>query len=570
MARRKKIAHDFDERSTVLCAAVEAPERGPKSTGSRSKLWILSAISVAALIAAFTLYRPALAGPFLFDDFGLPFYLPSFADNPLKAWLTGVRPLLMLSYWFNFQVSARDPWTYHALNVLVHAANSVLVFFLLSRLLRLQAIEARRAVLCASIGSFLFLVHPLQTEAVAYIAGRSELICGFFVLAALTVYCDPQQVAVKGRKAALVLFLYCCAVLSKEQAVVLPAVFLIIDIVFRRNSLKGALHRGRRLYVPIVVVATFATVAVLGLLARSFTAGFNVPGIQWYEYLFTQFRVWLLYIGLALVPFRQNADYDIALSHSIGDHGSAIALAILGIIAFVAWLVRKRFPMLFGGLLIFAILLAPASSLVPLQDLAAERRMYIPLFGLLLILMQALARIQLTGVVTAALVAYVLICSALTYERAKVWGSDIAFWEDIVAASPKKARGYTHLTYAYIRSQRCNNAVKTAEGAPEFARNTPELLGMLGHAYACEARLPEAVNAFERALLAGPGVGRYLALASTYRRAGRLWDAEAAERQAMKIPPRTSYDFTMLEAFKSTMEQSRSRSSASGTVRSGH
>ena len=185
--------------------------------------------------------------------------------------------------------------------------------------------------------------------------------------------------------------------------------------------------------------------------------------------------------------------------------------------------------------------------------------MYIPLLGLLLILIQALVNLKFTHTVTASLVGYVLTCSALTYERAKVWGSDVAFWSDTTARSPEKSRGYTHLTYAYIRARRCPEAVKTALGAPRN-RGAPEFLGMLGHAYACEQRMAEAVNAFERAVLVGPSVGRFLALASTYRQAGRLWDAQAAEQQAMRLTPQTPYDFNMLDSFMRTKTQSRSRS----------
>ena len=562
ISRRKKSPQISDENVTLTCATPQ-----PAEFHFVSKASFHFAIGLIALIVGFTLYGPALGGPFLFDDFGLPFYLPSFADNPIGTWLSGVRPILMLTYWMNFQLSAREPWTYHAVNVILHAVNSVLVFALLLRILRLRSIDPHRAILCAAVGCSIFLIHPLQTEAVAYIAGRSELICGFFSLAALVVFCRPGDLTV--RRAFAVLALYCLAVLSKEQAVVLPGVFLVIDVVFRRRRLRDALIQAPWLYGPIAIVGVLATVAVLGLLARSSTAGFSVPGIQWYEYLFTQFRVWLIYLGLAILPFRQNADYDIAISRSLGDHGSAVALVILCLGALVIWLARKRLPMMFAGSLIFAIFLIPASSVIPLQDVAAERRMYLPLVGVLLILIQIIAKWRLSSIVTTGLVAYALTCCALTYERAKVWGSDIAFWEDTTKGSPGKSRGYTHLAYAYIRARKCTDAVKLTERAPEEARNTPELVGMQGHAYACEDRLKDAVEAFERAVLIGPGVGRYLALATSYRRVGRIPDAEAAEQQAMKLTPRTHYDVTMLEAFRGSSTQTRSRSARFGTLRSG-
>jgi protein O-mannosyl-transferase len=525
------------------------------------------AFGLGALIIAFTLYRPALSGPFVFDDLGLPFYLPSFAQHPIGAWLSGVRPVLMLSYWLNYQVSARDPWTYHVINVLVHVMNSVLVFIFLSRILRLQGAGVRQSLTWPAVASCIFLVHPIQTEAVAYIAGRSELICGFFILAALAVYSNPALTALSWRSAALLLFLYCAAVLSKEQAAVLPAIFLVIDIVFRRLRLRQALWRGARLYVPVAAVGAFAVIGVFAVLAQSSSAGFNVRGMQWYEYLFTQFRVWPLYLMLAVLPFRQNADYDIPLSHHPGEHGSAAALAVLLAGAFAVWRMRERFPLLFGGALIFAILLAPTSTFVPIQDLAAERRMYLPLAGLLLVLIQVLLwRPKASETVTAGLAAYLLTCCALTYERTKVWSSDIAFWSDTVSQSPGKARGYTHLTYAYVRAQRCPEAVETAQRAPEWIKRTPDFLGMLGHAYACDQKITDAVNAFERAVQAAPTVGSYLALASAYRRAGRTQDADAAEQQGLKLQPRTPFDLTMVDALRAR-EQSRSRAAPAGAMR---
>ncbi|MGH9632553.1 MAG: hypothetical protein ACRD7E_29965, partial [Bryobacteraceae bacterium] len=534
--------------------------------GSTVPLWLAAALGVGALIVAFILYSPALNGPFVFDDLGLPFFAPSFAQHTIDSWLSGVRPLLMLSYWIDFQVSGRNPWTYHVVNVLMHVVNSLLVFVVLSRILRLQAIDNRRSLWFSAIAASIFLVHPLQTEAVAYIAGRSELVCGFFILAALAVFCNPAFVTLSWRPAVLILLLYCAAVLSKEQAAVLPAVFLIIDMVFRRLSFRESLRHGARLYGPITVVGVLAIAGVFALLARSSSAGFNVSGMQWYEYLFTQFRVWLLYLRLALLPFRQNADYDIALSHHLGEHGSAVALLALLAGAFAIWRFRNRLPLLFGGMLIFGILLAPTSTLVPIQDLAAERRMYLPLLGLLLGVIQLLLRLRSSEGLTVGLVAYLLICSALTYERTKVWGSDIAFWSDTVAKSPGKERGYTHLTYAYVRAHRCSEAVTTAQGAPEWVRDTPEFLGMLGHAYSCDQKIPEAVKAFERAVQVAPAVGRYLALASAYRQAGRIQEAEAAEQEGLKLEPQTPYDLAMVDALKAR-EQSRSRTAPPGAVR---
>lgn len=528
--------------------------------------WAFAVAAGIALILAFALYGPALDGPFLFDDLGLPFYAPSFARQPLFGWISGVRPLLMFSYWLNYQLSERDPWSYHAGNVLLHSASSVLVFIFLLRILRLCSIDTRKAVFPAAIASILFLAHPLQTEAVAYIAGRSELLAAFFVLAALAVYADPKLDVISGRTALIVLTLYLCAVLSKEQAAVLPVILFSIDILLRHRSIGETLRLGKRLYYPLAGLGIVAVGAIFALLARSATAGFNVAGIHWYEYLFTQFRVWFIYLKLAIAPFGLTADYDVPISHSIFEHGAWLGLLALSAGGILAWRMRKRYGLAVFGLITFAVLLLPTSSVVPIQDFAAERRMYVPLLGLLIVLMEMLSRVKPSVGITAGLVAALLIGSALTYDRAKIWGSDIAFWTDTVKQAPAKARGYTHLTYALVRGRRCGDAIAVAERAADPIRNTPELLGMLGHAYVCEHRMPEAVNAFERAVKVSPSVGRLLALGAIYRQAGREWDADAAEQKALRYPPKTIYDFTQLETFQRNRAQTRTRSAPTGAT----
>src|SRR5687767_14023180 len=86
----------------------------PAQDASRIRTWALSGAILAALTLAFFLYIPTINAPFLFDDISLPFYQPSFPHDSIGAWVSGVRPILMLSYWGNFQVSGTEPGTYHA------------------------------------------------------------------------------------------------------------------------------------------------------------------------------------------------------------------------------------------------------------------------------------------------------------------------------------------------------------------------------------------------------------------------------------------------------------------------
>src|SRR5215831_13502328 len=109
----------------------------------RLRMRLTGAVFLCALIVTGVLYQPALHGQFVFDDFGLPFQLTS-GQLPLMDWLKGTRPVLMFTYWLNYQHSSSDPFGYHLLNLLIHALNGVLVFLVLSKLFAMARWPMRR------------------------------------------------------------------------------------------------------------------------------------------------------------------------------------------------------------------------------------------------------------------------------------------------------------------------------------------------------------------------------------------------------------------------------------------
>src|SRR5579872_729391 len=162
-----------------LCAIMKASKReirkspapaAPAKALPRRHPWQPYALVLGALIALFWVYAPAAHGPFLFDDNTL---LPS-VYVPFSFWVRGLRPILMLSYWVNAQISRSDTYSYHLFNVSFHFIAGALVFLIVLRLLKWSdsARETRAGLAAFAAGVFLF--HPVQAEAVAYVAGRSE------------------------------------------------------------------------------------------------------------------------------------------------------------------------------------------------------------------------------------------------------------------------------------------------------------------------------------------------------------------------------------------------------------
>ncbi|HTT63386.1 MAG TPA: hypothetical protein VMG35_16135, partial [Bryobacteraceae bacterium] len=362
----------------------------------------------AALLAALWAYSPALHGPFVFDDTALPFTLTS-ASAPLLAWIRGVRPVLMASYWVNTALSGEDTFSYHVLNLVIHLIASGLVFLIVRRLLGWsQAPDARRT-LVAGFAAGVFLLHPIQTEAVAYVAGRSESLSVTLLLAAYAVFLYRRRAAIAWGIVLLVLLLYGLAVLSKEHTVVLLALLLLTDFWWNPGfSLRG-IFRNWRLYAPLALGAGFALAFFWKTIRNSPSAGFSLRDVTWYQYLFTEWRALLVYPAEFVLPARLTADWDFPFSRGVFDRGAIFGLIVLVAIAIAAWHYRRRFPLACFGYFVYLVLMSPTSSILPIADPLAERRLYLGMLGLLLIVVDFVGRVRVDSKkLAAALVAVLL------------------------------------------------------------------------------------------------------------------------------------------------------------------
>ena len=208
--------------------------------------------AAAALIAFFWAYSPALRAPFVFDDTKQIFAMGR-QSGSLWDWMrTPIRPLLMGTYWFNHWLSQDDTYTYHVVNLLIHATTTFFVWLILRRLAEWSGMEKRLRELLSAFGAALFLLHPAQTESVVYIAGRSESLSGMFAAASLAAFLYRKHTAISLLRAAAVVALAIAAILCKEHGVVLFAVFLLTDYWWNPGfSMKG-IAGNWRLYLPLL------------------------------------------------------------------------------------------------------------------------------------------------------------------------------------------------------------------------------------------------------------------------------------------------------------------------------
>jgi tetratricopeptide (TPR) repeat protein len=515
-----------------------------ETTATPPGIWYAAAF--AALAALFWAYSPAMHTAFLFDDTMQQFALPS-ATSPLASWIGPVRPLLMFSYWVNTRISLQDTSSYHLFNILIHVLTGVLVFVVIRRLMEWAGASEGSLTPFAAFGAFLFLLHPLQTESVAYISGRSDSLCGMFGSASLAVFLYRRSAAISWAAVAAVVLLFGAAVLTKEQAVVLPILFVVTDIWWNPDSPLASVRANWKLYLVLAAGAAGGLglfwKLILGV-GTGGSAGFGMKDLTWYQYLFTEFRAIYAYLLNFVLPIRLNVDWDFPISRNLFDHGAVFGLIGLLALAVLAWRYRRSFPLAGYGYFMFLVLLAPTSSILPIKDPIADRRMYLPMVGLILIAIDFLRRVKVEPKALATGAAAVVVAATIaTHARAEVWSDPILLWQDTALKSPNKVRAHFQLAFAYFDQRRYDLAVAEFEKTASREPPTADLLVDWGLAYDGLNRPDKALEKFRQAAAIQPTAHIYTQIGYIFAKRSQWNEAMEAFDAAQKLDASFAYTY---------------------------
>ena len=297
------------------------------------------------------------------------------------------------------------------------------------------------------------------------------------------------------------------AELTKQDKVTLPAAVLMLDYLVLSGRDWKIVARSW----PTHSLLAFVGIAGLFVVVKPFffakTVGFS---LDWTTYLFTQFRLYFLYLKLAFVPFGMNLDHDISPSTHIFEHGSWLAMLALAAVLAAAVRVRRRFALVSFSALFFFLTMAPTSSFFPILDFVAERRMYLPLAGLLPAAFFLLDRYAGIGpkLVTPLLIGLGLVYGAATFQRAALWGDGLAVWRDAAEKSQRKARPWIWFgTMQYARgltAEAQRSWLRAAEVVDPGSSERPVILRNLGLSFAKQKNYIRAVDYYKESLAADP------------------------------------------------------------------
>ena len=432
--------------------------------------WRQPALLAAAVVIG---YANALFGAFQFDDYNV--IVGSSPVHSVDAWLaslgSGLRPLLKLTYALNWMASPA-PAGFHVFNVLVHLVNAGLVYALAKDFCQ-RCMAQRDGQWIAFATALMFALHPVHTEAVTYVSGRSSSLMTMFYLAALWTYArfTQAQKSESLRLASLCLFALALAV--KESAMMLPLALLAWEWVYRTPWRTVASRQW-----PYWLVAGVAALALM-LHPGYSTLMWNSVHLRGLgDSFLTQLAGATALLGKLLWPAALNIDPELPLI----DDASAMLPHIAGLLLLLAlaWRSRASRPWISLGLIWAMVHLLLLNTLFPRVDGVNERQLYWADWGLFL-MVAAEIELRLTRALARASLA-LLACAliAVTIARNEVYRSEISLWEDTVSKSRNKARAYNNLGYAYSlagRDDEAGNAYREALRLdPDYGKATNNLI----------------------------------------------------------------------------------------------
>jgi protein O-mannosyl-transferase len=454
-------------------------------------------VALSFVAGALALYSPSLNGPFLFDSTNISngslLHITSLGQLDRILFAEGVpRRIGLASFALNFYLHGLRPLGYHLVNVLLHAANAFLLYWLGRAILESirSPLDRTRNWLVAISAAWLWMIHPIQTQAVSYVYQRFTVLSTSFVLLSLCCW-----VAARKRTTGSRVVLYAASLSSgllalgtKENAATLPLMLLALEIgIFRERPFtwqrRGVVLAGLCLAACLLIGAVYLGPNFVPMMANEYAR----RGFTLYERLLTESRVVVHYVSLILFPHpsRLTLDYDFPLSTGLLTPPSTLA-AIGGITALlIAAVVRARVgPLFFLAVFWFFGNLAIESTVVPL-DLVYEHRVYLPSMMLFLAFTAGmLGRPASTWlrILSGGMVAVLAgLWSYWTYQRNVVWRDPVALWEDNVEKSPAKARVHANLGSAYLASRRPADAQRAFEKATELDPSLVEALTSLAN-----------------------------------------------------------------------------------------
>ncbi len=465
---------------------------------------------IALVALTFIAFLPAFNNDYVFwDD---PQYI---LNNPLltapikvifsQYYMWNYHPLTILVYSIEHKFFGSAMLGYHAVSLLFHLSNTVLVFFFIYYLL------GKKNVLITFITAILFGVHPMHVESVAWASELKDVMYTFFFLAALICYVFYMQQGRKNKYLMYALVLYLLSLISKGQAVTLPLSFLLVDYFLKRKPAVNMITDKLLFFILSIV---FGVVAIK---AQDNSIVINANS-QAFQNLFFGFYALCLYLYKFILPINLSGLYAYPNPAETNFSLPTIVYAspvIVLILLFATYRIFRRDRYVMFGVLFFLFNISTVLKFIPVSEaIIADRYSYIPYIGLFFAIGYGFNKllnnpayksskkiIQYGGMTVLVLLA------SLTWARITVWKDSYSFWGDVIKKDSTYWHSYECLGDAYFDKNDYDDAITYFKGSIDkdkfFQSNGARM--NLGLCYFRKGMYPDALKVYDEVINRTPG-----------------------------------------------------------------
>lgn len=418
------------------------------------------------LVSATTLvYLNSFRGTFQFDDFNVIVFNP--VVHSWSAWWGdayhgGIRSFLKFTWTLNW-TSGMGLFGFHLFNLGIHTVNTILVYALSQKIMEVQQnIPDTLKTYVPLIAALFFTVHPIQTEAVTYISGRSASLITLFYMGSFLAYVHGRDIDHPIFMYVLSPVLFIFAVITKEVAVTLPAALLLWETIDRNTnfSVRRAFRFQRVHWALLCIIALL--IFTHPRYRQPISFGLNFRSVH--DNILSQIHGIIYLLSRLVMVHKLNIDPDLPVITQWSPMLIFYA-SFLGFMVVAGIICRKKCPWIYFVICWFFLHLLPVNSFIPRIDIINERHFYLAGWGIFLIFSTGLAilfakfNINLKYIWTC-IITLCLILGAFTISRNNVYRNEITLWKDTALNSPNKARIFNNLGYAYYLAGRSKEARK--------------------------------------------------------------------------------------------------------------
>ena len=476
------------------------------------------------VLAGVAVYANSFYGIFLFDD-ELHITRNDTIHHLFPPWdlLAARRPVVYITLAVNYAISQLEPWSYHALNLIVHILASITLYGVVRQTLSLESLHKKygpSAYPLAGAIALIWLVHPLQTQSVTYSVQRGESLMGLFYL--LTLYSLIRSTKSSRPMKWWLMGIASCALGMGSKAVMVtaPVTLLLYDRIFLSQCFRDILRQRKTFYAGLA--GTWTILWLSGIVQGVFNTtpsdshvGFSYQGITSLEYIFTQPGVLLHYLSLSYWPQSLCLDYAWPAANTTVEIALP-GIVILALVMLTIWGCFFKPKIGFVGLWFF-IILSPTSSFIPIKDAAFEHRMYLPLASVIILTilivnhflhkLKSAASIQTPmhrNVSAMILVSVVILLGMGTIHRNRIYHSNNAMWQDVLKKQPHNYRAYVGIGVELFYEGKLDEAIQFYQKALEFKPEYADGHYNLGVVFAKQKKINQAIPSYQKALDLNP------------------------------------------------------------------